>query len=485
VSRRALVTVAILALSGFGLGAAVLGTPEHPGTPEPQNLGTPEPRNPSWRTTALASFDEVWQTVSDTFYDPTFGGLNWPAVRTELRPLVEQATSPETARQVITRMLARLNRSHFVQLSASAAGDNAPIGDAAVPVEIRPMPAGIVVTHVEPDSSATRAGLTPGMVVLRIDDTPTSAWKSIETGADARMRTFDVWRRAYRLLHGTAGTKAQLRVRTPDGRVRDLMVARESERGEIVTLGNLPPWPVRTDAREVTSPGHRRVGVIGFNVWMPAIDRPIAEAVDRFRSADGLVIDLRGNPGGLALMISGVAGHFMRDADTLLGTMQTRQGPLQFRPNPRLSMPDGRSVSPFAGPVVLLVDGLTASASECFAGALQSVGRVRVIGRRTVGEALPALTKSLPNGDVFMYAIGDFVTASGRSLEGGGVVPDQTVRLTTEALAAGRDLDLEAALRWIDLQKQTNRPPQIDLLPLGTPCCYPPMTATHVIFLLR
>jgi carboxyl-terminal processing protease len=211
---------------------------------------------------------------------------------------------------------------------------------------------------------------------------------------------------------------------------------------------------VRTDAREITSPARHRIGYISFNVWMTAIDAPVAAAVDAFRQADGIVIDLRGNPGGLAAMISGISGHLIDDPTALLGRMHTRQAQLEFRPNPRQSTADGRRVAPYAGPVALLVDELTASASECFAGALQSLGRARVFGRQTIGRALPALTKHLPNGDVLMYAVGDFVTASGRSLEGDGVVPDEPVALTPEALSGGEDPDLAAALRWFDRRTQ-------------------------------
>jgi C-terminal processing protease CtpA/Prc len=67
-----------------------------------------------------------------------------------------------------------------------------------------------------------------------------------------------------------------------------------------------------------------------------------------------------------------------------------------------------------------------------------------------MGQALPASTKLLANGDVLMYAVSDFVTSTGRRLEGEGVVPDEAQPLSIEALAAGRDLALEAALRWID-----------------------------------
>jgi carboxyl-terminal processing protease len=132
--------------------------------------------------------------------------------------------------------------------------------------------------------------------------------------------------------------------------------------------------------------------------------------------------------------------------------MQTRAAALEFKVNPRRSRPDGRAVVPYAGPVAILVDELTGSTSECFAGALQDLGRARVFGRQTMGQALPAVTKSLPNGDTLMYVLGDFVTSKGRRLEGEGVLPDEVVPLDVRALAAGRDPVLEAALRWIDRQ---------------------------------
>ena len=398
----------------------------------------------------LASFDEVWQTIADTFYDPSFGGLDWNQVRAELRPRVEATSSPDVARRVINEMLARLKRSHFVVLSSSALDGGAPIGEATLPIDVRVAAKGLLITRVEAGSMAAAAGLVAGQWVRSVDGQSTADWKAVEAGPDARLRTYQIWRRAYRALHGQPGSMAALDVEGLDGRVRHVSAQRIREAGQIINLGNLPPLAVRTDARELTTPEGRRVGLIAFNLWMTAIAEPVATAVDRFRSADGIVLDLRGNPGGLAAMMSGISGHFISDPGTLLGRMQTRQGQLEFRPNPRLSTSDGRRVVPFAGPVAILVDELTASASECFAGALQSLGRARVFGRQTMGEALPALTTQLPNGDVLIHAIGDFVTATGRSMEGGGVVPDEPVSLTPAALADGRDPDVAAALSWLD-----------------------------------
>ena len=79
-----------------------------------------------WRTQWLASFDEVWQTVHDTFFDPTFGGLDWDGVKAELRPKVQAADSAESVRQIIRDMLGRLHQSHFVLLSSESVAETLP-----------------------------------------------------------------------------------------------------------------------------------------------------------------------------------------------------------------------------------------------------------------------------------------------------------------------------------------------------------------------
>ena len=81
---------------------------------------------------------------------------------------------------------------------------------------------------------------------------------------------------------------------------------------------------------------------------------------------------------------------------------------------------------------------------------MQSIGRVRVFGQTTMGQALPALFDKLPNGDVLIHAHGDFVTADGTRLEGRGVIPDERLPIDRRDLLAGRDRPLQAALAWID-----------------------------------
>ena len=104
-----------------------------------------------------------------------------------------------------------------------------------------------------------------------------------------------------------------------------------------MTVGSLPTMFVRvTSSAARRRPADGKAGVIGFNVWMAAVDREF-QTRDGSSSAraDGIVIDLRGNPGGLAAMMMGIAGHFIRERDTL-GVMKTKDSELRFNANPRL-----------------------------------------------------------------------------------------------------------------------------------------------------
>jgi carboxyl-terminal processing protease len=267
-----------------------------------------------------------------------------------------------------------------------------------------------------------------------------------------RLRHVEAWRMVETRVRGPRGSRAPLMFDTGGGDV-GVSVERRGESGQPATVGNLPTMFVRVGASERRTRGGATVGVIGFNVWMPAVDPLFAQAVERFRGADGIVIDLRGNPGGLAAMIMGIAGHFMTER-TPLGTMKTRDAELKFAANPRLVDAAGRRVTPYGGPVAILIDGMTGSASECFAGGLQSLGRVRVFGQTSMGQALPAFFDKLPNGDVLIHATGDFVTANGTRLEGRGVIPDESVPATRQDLLAGRDAAEAAALAWIDAQRK-------------------------------
>ena len=168
-------------------------------------------------------------------------------------------------------------------------------------------------------------------------------------------------------------------------------------------------------------------------------------AVEQCAKCDGIIVDVRGNVGGIGAMAMGMSGWFISKPGQRLGTMTMRSATLNFVVNPRLGA--------YSGPLAILVDGLSASTAEIFAGGLQDLGRARVFGTRTAAAALPSIITRLPNGDGFQYAVANYVSASGRPLEANGVIPDAEVRSTRETLLTGRDAVLDAALDWIRAQK--------------------------------
>jgi carboxyl-terminal processing protease len=125
--------------------------------------------------------------------------------------------------------------------------------------------------------------------------------------------------------------------------------------------------------------------------------------------------------------------------------MFMRSVTLHFAVNPRLDV--------YTGPLAVLVDGSSASTSEILAAGLKDLGRARIFGERTAAAALPSLIEKLPNGDGFQYAIANYISEGGKPLEGIGVTPDVEVAPTRQALLAGHDPALDAALEWIGKQR--------------------------------
>jgi len=403
-------------------------------------------------TRALETFDKAWTIIRDTHFDVTMNGVDWEAVRTELRPRAAEAGTDSELRAVIREMLGKLGQSHFALIPSTAdASTGGRLDLSAGPgFDFRLVGNVLLVTRVAAGGPASDAGVRPGWTLTAIGSTDAARLLStIPQDVPARIRNVEVWRAVETHLRGSSGTQIELTFQDGDSRNVAVKLEREPDAGEPARVGNLPTMAVRVESESRKTPNGKSAGIIAFNVWMPSVDRRFQAAVDRLRSADGMVLDLRGNPGGLAAMLMGISGHFLTERK-VLGTMKTRETQLRFTANPRQVNAAGERVTPFGGPVAILVDSLTGSASECFAGGMQSIGRARVFGQSSMGQALPAVFDRLPNGDTLIHAYGDFVTADGTRLEGRGVVPDEEVPLTRQDLLAGRDATLERALHWID-----------------------------------
>ena len=178
-----------------------------------------------------------------------------------------------------------------------------------------------------------------------------------------------------------------------------------------------------------------------FDLWFPSLMeemRSIIRSMDR--GSHGLIIDIRGNPGGIGLMATGLAGMLVEN-EYEMGRMRLRQGHLNFNVYPQSGA--------FLGPVAILVDGNSISTSEIFAADMQETGRARLFGSRTAGAALPSVFKKLPNNYYLQMAIADYVTSRGNRIEQVGVTPDEVVALSPSKLRQGEDSVIDAARKWI------------------------------------
>ena len=405
-----------------------------------------EPRTEEQRRLDLESFDVVWSTIRDRHFDPTLGGVDWDAVRLELRPRLAAAGSREEVTAILGDMVSRLGQSHFQIIpkeTLAALGRAVEEGAAGgeTGIDARVVGGEALVTSVLEGSPAATAGVQPGWEIAAIDgetlDTPLAT-----VAAEFQGRS---WRDAYLSavvkgrLTGVVGEN--LRVKFEDGAsgARELTLRLVEPRGQRYSFGFVKGVPVWIEVRALAG----GIGYIAFSSFLAPLHlMPVFnDAMESFQEAPGVILDLRGNEGGIGAMVMGMAGWFTGEKDLALGTMRLRDSELRFVVFPR--------PEPYAGPVAVLVDELSCSGAEVLADGLRSLGRARLFGRRTAGMVLASQFEELPNGDGFQFVFADYVSASGKHLEDAGVEPDVEVVPRREALLAGRDATLEAALTWI------------------------------------
>jgi len=403
---------------------------------------------------AVATFDSLWSKVSNSYVDTAFVSTRWAQMRSSLRPRAETVTKRADLDKLLADALAYIPDSHFYLIPARIATEELDPGTAdgrgTVGLQVRAADGNVVAWRVDEGSPAWNAGIRPGQRVKRIagkdTDSAMNRVRSLPELAQPRALA-DMLHSLNGLLSQAVGDTAHVWT-TGEKRLVEVPA-----RGLVSQFGNLPPLAGLVQTNRITTPGGC-VGVIAFNIWLPALVPDLEKAVDEVRSCEGVIVDLRGNPGGLGAMVMGFGGYFV-DTTQSLGTMRSRQVALNFVINPRQSRADGTRAKPFAGPMAIIVDPMSASTSEIFAAGMQRIGRARVFGERSAGAALPALMERLPSGDVFVHAVADFTDPRGKRIEGSGAVPDEIVPLRVQDLIAGRDAPIEAAVRWITAPKKS------------------------------
>ncbi len=399
------------------------------------------------------SFESVWKTVRDKHWDPALGGLDWQAVHDELRPRIDKATDNAQVRQILTEMLERLHLSHYRILpglvyAGLGAGSATLGGDGETGIDLRVLDGQAVVSSVDSGSPAAKAGVAPGWIIQKVDSSDLAPFikQFLEHSKDSTLRDLTLRRAILLRLAGLVGENVTVEFTDWKGWPVTKTMTHIEPRGRLTSLGFLGPSHVWLEARKL-KPDSLTIQYIGFNLFLdPAHLMPeFATAVESCLKCDGFVIDLRGNPGGLGAMATGMASWFVDQKNAFLGTLVLRDTALKFVINARAES--------YAGPLAILVDGTSASTSEIMAGGLQDLKRAQIFGSRTAAAALPSVVEKLPNGDAFQFAIANYVSAGGKELEGNGVSPDVDAPLTRAALLAGKDPALDAAVEWIKNQK--------------------------------
>jgi len=421
------------------------------------------------------AFVRVWTLLDQSYFDRTFNGLDWTKVRAEYQPRITAATTDSEAHNLIEEMVFRLGRSHFAVISpeflegvreareisrsrektAASDHDRAPTridtDDPAEPeeglfdpaarfgigIDLRYIDKHFVVTSVAEQSSALQAGIKPGYVVekingLALDDLLTKAVLAHPNSREMRQilpLAIVNW-----FLNSRYTTPVTVTCLDENDKPREFSVPRLSLPGKTVSFGDRFPPEYFEYRSSSIGPD---VGYIKFNVFALPVLEKFCGSLTEFAAKKAVIIDLRGNSGGLLATLYPLAG-MLTDRPISLGTSIYRRGSEELKIQSKAKH--------FSGKVVLLVDGQSMSAAEMLSAGLQENARVTVVGERTAGLALPASTVRLATGALFEYPIANFKTFKGRTLEGTGVEPDITVVRDRRSLLEGHDPQLEKAL---------------------------------------
>lgn len=400
-----------------------------------------------WASVRKETLRTVWLTVNESYFDETFGGVNWRAVGERYRDLLPTIADNDALRHQLQTMLAELGRSHFAILPREAAvfhpSERTRIGTTGA--EVAYVDGQVVVARVSPGSAADRAGLKAGARVSRIGDYNlveiAQAMRRMNLPEAQMGRNLSALANAH--LAAAVGQTIALEVEVENGATEKAVFDIPTEAHEGAwsePLGNFPSMPLQCEARR----GDDGMAYLRFNAFVPALMKQVRVFLRSLQSGDGLVLDLRGNPGGVADMASGIGGLLV-DRELPLGGVRLRKGATSY-----VAYPQERA---FLGPLAILVDGGSASTSEILAAGLRDHGRARLFGERTAGAALPSAFRTLPNGDLLQYAVADLRTPKGSTIEGRGVEPDVVVQRAANDYAAGRDVALEAAKSWLAGQR--------------------------------
>jgi carboxyl-terminal processing protease len=358
---------------------------------------------------------EAWRLVNQSYVDPQrFEAVHWKRLRQ--KTLERPISTSVDAYDAIDTMLAPLGDPYTrllrpVDYGSLMANTKGTVSGVGLQLALRSADERIVVIAPLEGSPAAEAGIVSGTAVLAVNGIDTGALGLEGTAND---------------LRGQDGSRVLVLLQEPNGRRREL----ELQRRQV----NLQPVRSKTIRHQGHLLGYLRI--TQFSEPVPEQVRLALQGSD-FTHIEGLILDLRNNSGGL--VNAGVAvANALLDRQPIVET-ESRDGirtPLQ-----------ASAGQLYGGPMLTLVNGGTASASEILAGALQDNGRSALLGGRTFGKGLIQTLIPLGDGSGLAVTVARYLTPSGRDIQNLGIEPDGPLA-APEPLNPGGDQDswLEQAL---------------------------------------
>ncbi|MGO3770341.1 MAG: S41 family peptidase [Vreelandella alkaliphila] len=276
----------------------------------------------------------------------------------------------------------------------------------------------IVITPID-DTPASRAGLLSRDVIVAIDGTPTDSLSLQE---------------AVNLMRGEPGSQLRISVlRAGEESPREFTLTREVIRNESVK-------------HEVLEPGYGYLRISQFQSRTPEQARRSLERMAREQPLEGLILDLRNNPGGVLQAAVGVADLFLDEGLIVYTEGRLSDTEMSFSASPETPAGDV--------PLVVLINSGSASAAEIVAGALQDQRRGVVMGTESFGKGSVQQIMPLGNGEGLKLTTALYYTPNGRSIQAQGIEPDVEVVRGRLEIAEGqrqiREADLDGHLSGQD-----------------------------------
>ena len=362
---------------------------------------------------------DSWRLVNQGFWNPEqLDAVRWK--RQRQKAMERSIESSNDAYAAIESMLAQLGDPYtrllrpedYTALKNSTNGSLSGVGLQLGPDESSN---GVVVISALEGSPAGEAEITSGTQLLSVDGRDV-----VDLGLEGTVAA----------LRGDVGSQVVLTLDNGSGETNELTLERRS-----VDLR-----PVRT--RRLRSGSHT-LGYLRITQFSEGVPEQVKEALTELQNKEieGLVLDLRNNSGGLVSAGLAVADDFLSggaivETRNREGINDTIQASLQ---------------TVYDGPMVTLVNGGTASASEILAGALQDNERATLLGGQTFGKGLIQTLTNLSDGSGLAVTVAGYVTPSGRDIQGEGIAPDRGLS-DPEPLNPGGDGDrwLSEAEQWME-----------------------------------